>query len=48
MSINKTNIEEHIFDYLEGNLTDEQISEFRDYINSDTEAKSDLEYWKQS
>jgi len=48
MSINKENIEEHIFDYLEGNLSEKQISEFRDYINSDNEAKSDLDYWKQS
>ena len=48
MSINKENIEEHIFDYLEGNLTDEQITEFREYISSNEEAKSELNYWKQS
>lgn len=48
MSINKENIEEYIFDYLEGNLTTEQISEFRDYINSDSEAKMELEDWKKS
>jgi len=48
MSINKENIEEHIFDYLEGNLSDEQILEFRAYINSNSEAKSELEFWEQS
>lgn len=48
MMINKENIDEHIFDYLEGNLNDEQISEFKEYINSDKEAKSEFEYWKQS
>lgn len=48
MNINKENIEEYIFDYLEGNLTTEQISEFRDYINSDSEAKMELEDWKKS
>lgn len=48
MSINKENIEEYIFDYLEGNLTNEQVLEFREYINSNSEAKKELEYWKDS
>ena len=48
MSINKENIEEHIFDYLEGNLTNEQTLEFRDYINSNSEAKQELADWKKS
>ena len=48
MKINKENIEEHIFDYLEGNLSPEEVTTFKNFLEDNPEFKSEIQYWKQS
>lgn len=48
MIINKENIEEYIFNYLEGNLSSKELEKFKTYVNSNPEAKMELADWKQA
>lgn len=48
MKIDNNNIEEYIFDYLEGNLSGKELAAFKAHVNSNPEANADMQYWKQS
>lgn len=48
MNIDKNNIEEYIFDYLEGNLSGDELTEFKSYVNSNPEANAELNDWKKT
>lgn len=48
MKINKENIDEYIFDYLEGNLSSTDLDDFKSYIKANDDARTELNYWKQS
>ena len=46
--IEKSNIEEKLFDYFEGNLSNSEVSEVESFIQNNPEFKSDFDAWKQS
>ncbi len=46
MNITEKNIEEVLFDYVEGNLSSDQISEVDHFIELNPKYKDDLEAWK--
>ncbi len=46
--INKSNIEEKLFDYFEGNLSATEVSEVDNFVQNNPEFKSDFDAWKQS
>ena len=46
--IEKSNIEEKLFDYFEGNLSNSEVSEVENFIQINQEFKSDFDAWKQS
>ena len=48
MNIDKNNIEEYIFDYLEGNLSGKELTDFKSYVNYNAEANDELNAWKQT
>lgn len=48
MKIDKENIEEYIFNYLEGNLSENEMQEFKSYLKTNPNTKSELADWKQS
>ncbi len=48
MNITSENIDQYLFDYVEGNLSTEQQKEIEKYIHQNPSAEEDLELWKLS